>query len=30
LIGRLTGKLLAKHPPQILVDVGGVAYETCP
>ncbi len=27
MIGRLTGKLLAKHPPQILVDVGGVAYE---
>jgi holliday junction DNA helicase RuvA len=27
LIGRLTGKLLAKQPPQILVDVGGVAYE---
>ena len=27
MIGRLTGKLLAKHPPQILVDAGGVAYE---
>jgi len=27
LIGRLTGKLVAKHPPQVLVDVGGVAYE---
>jgi Holliday junction DNA helicase RuvA len=27
LIGRLSGKLLAKHPPQVLVDVGGVAYE---
>ena len=27
MIGRLTGKLLAKQPPQILVDVGGVAYE---
>jgi holliday junction DNA helicase RuvA len=26
-IGRLTGKLAAKHPPQVLVDVGGVAYE---
>jgi Holliday junction DNA helicase RuvA len=26
-IGRLTGRLLAKQPPQILVDVGGVAYE---
>jgi Holliday junction DNA helicase RuvA len=27
LIGRLTGKLAAKHPPQVLVDVAGVAYE---
>ena len=27
MIGRLTGKLAAKHPPQILVDVAGVAYE---
>jgi len=27
LIGRLTGKLVAKHPPQVLVDVGGVGYE---
>ena len=27
MIGRLTGKLVAKHPPQILLDVGGVAYE---
>ena len=27
MIGRLTGKLAAKHPPQVLVDVGGVAYE---
>jgi Holliday junction DNA helicase RuvA len=27
LIGRLTGKLIAKHPPQVLVDVGGVGYE---
>jgi Holliday junction DNA helicase RuvA len=26
-IGRLSGKLAAKHPPQILLDVGGVAYE---
>jgi Holliday junction DNA helicase RuvA len=26
-IGRLTGKLVAKQPPQVLVDVGGVAYE---
>jgi len=23
----LTGKLAAKHPPQVLVDVGGVGYE---
>jgi len=27
LIGRLTGRLVSKHPPQVLVDVGGVAYE---
>jgi Holliday junction DNA helicase RuvA len=27
LIGRLTGKLIAKHPPQIVVDVQGVGYE---
>jgi holliday junction DNA helicase RuvA len=27
LIGRLSGKLAAKQPPQVLVDVGGVAYE---
>lgn len=27
MIGRLTGMLLEKHPPQILVDVQGVAYE---
>jgi Holliday junction DNA helicase RuvA len=26
-IGRLTGKLVAKHPPQVLVEVAGVAYE---
>jgi Holliday junction DNA helicase RuvA len=26
-IGRLTGKLAAKHPPQVLLDVAGVAYE---
>ena len=27
MIGRLTGRLAAKSPPQVLVDVGGVAYE---
>jgi Holliday junction DNA helicase RuvA len=27
MIGRLTGKLAGKHPPQVLLDVGGVAYE---
>jgi Holliday junction DNA helicase RuvA len=27
LIGRLSGKLVAKHPPQVLVDCNGVAYE---
>jgi Holliday junction DNA helicase RuvA len=27
LIGRLSGRLAAKQPPQVLVDVGGVAYE---
>ena len=27
MIGRLTGRLAAKHPPQVLLDVGGVAYE---
>ncbi len=27
MIGRLTGVLLEKNPPQILVDVGGVAYD---
>ena len=27
MIGRLTGKLLAKHPPQIVIDVQGVGYE---
>jgi Holliday junction DNA helicase RuvA len=27
LIGRLSGRLAAKHPPQVLLDVAGVAYE---
>ena len=27
MIGRLSGKLAGKQPPQVLVDVGGVAYE---
>lgn len=27
MIGRLTGTLVAKHPPQITLDVGGVGYE---
>ena len=27
MIGRLTGRLAAKHPPQVLVEVGGVSYE---
>ncbi len=27
MIGRLSGKLAAKAPPQVLLDVGGVAYE---
>jgi Holliday junction DNA helicase RuvA len=26
-IGRITGVLVEKHPPQVLVDVQGVAYE---
>jgi len=26
-IGRLSGKLLAKHPPQVMVDCHGVGYE---
>ena len=27
MIGRISGKLLAKQPPQIIVDVHGVGYE---
>lgn len=27
MIGRITGTLLAKTPPQILIDVGGIGYE---
>ncbi len=27
MIGRLSGRLLRKQPPQVLLDVGGVAYE---
>jgi Holliday junction DNA helicase RuvA len=27
MIGRLTGEILAKHPPQVLIEVGGVGYE---
>jgi Holliday junction DNA helicase RuvA len=26
-IGRIAGKLVAKHPPQVLVDVHGLGYE---
>ncbi len=27
MIGRLTGRLLVKQPPELVVDVGGVGYE---
>src|ERR1044072_9954465 len=27
MIGRLSGRLVAKNPPQVLVDVAGVGYE---
>jgi Holliday junction DNA helicase RuvA len=27
MIGRLVGRLVSKHPPQVVVDVGGVGYE---
>ena len=27
MIARLSGQLVAKHPPQIVIDVGGVGYE---
>ncbi len=27
MIGHLKGRLVAKHPPQVVVDVGGVGYE---
>jgi Holliday junction DNA helicase RuvA len=26
-IGRLSGRLIARHPPQVLIDVQGVGYE---
>ena len=27
MIGRLQGRLIEKHPPQVLIDIGGVGYE---
>jgi len=27
MIGRISGKLVDKHPPQVMVECGGVAYE---
>jgi Holliday junction DNA helicase RuvA len=27
LIGRISGKLIARHPPQVIVDVQGIGYE---
>ena len=27
MIGRITGRLAEKNPPQILIDVNGVGYE---
>ena len=27
MIGRIAGRLVDKHPPQVMVDCGGVAYE---
>jgi holliday junction DNA helicase RuvA len=27
MIGRLVGRLVAKHPPQVMLDVSGVGYE---
>ncbi|MGH8764106.1 MAG: OB-fold domain-containing protein, partial [Burkholderiales bacterium] len=27
MIGRITGKLVAKNPPQVLIEAAGVGYE---
>lgn len=27
MIGRISGKLIARHPPQVIVDVHGIGYE---